>query len=104
MPKSGMEYPYRANSSDSTIAVQRRTQERRSFYVSVRQKFVIFDPNSQVALQKRNEADQPERVDMKRFVRVANGGQRRAGLVQIIFQLLRYFHFIVLFQVQKPSQ
>jgi len=41
MPKSGMEYPYRANSSDSTIAVQRRTQERRPFYVSVRQKFII---------------------------------------------------------------
>ena len=70
----------------------------------ISQKFVVFDPDSQVAFQKRNEANEPERVDMKRFVRVANGGQRRARLVQIIFQLLRvlpFFYWSV--QVNKSS-
>src|SRR5690349_13746673 len=60
----------------------------------ISQKLVVFNPDSQVAFQKRNKANEPERIDMKRFVRVANRRERRAGLVQIISQLLRYFHFL----------
>jgi len=41
MSKSGMEYPYQVDPRDSAVAVQRKSQERRSFYVTVRQKFVI---------------------------------------------------------------
>jgi biofilm PGA synthesis N-glycosyltransferase PgaC len=40
MPKPGMEYPYGVDPRNSTVIVQRGTQER-SFYVSVRQKFVL---------------------------------------------------------------
>lgn len=41
MSKSGTDYPYRVDTRDSTVDVLRNERERRSFYVSVRQKFVV---------------------------------------------------------------
>src|SRR5262245_26488016 len=41
MSKSGTEYPYQVDPRDSTVTSHRKTQERRSFYVTVRQKFVV---------------------------------------------------------------
>src|SRR5262252_196757 len=41
MSKSGTETPYHIDPRDPTAVVGRKWQERRSFYVTVRQKFVI---------------------------------------------------------------
>jgi poly-beta-1,6-N-acetyl-D-glucosamine synthase len=41
MSKSGTDYPSSVDPRDPTVIVQRNEQERRSFYVTVRQKFVV---------------------------------------------------------------
>ncbi|HET9216396.1 MAG TPA: glycosyltransferase family 2 protein [Terriglobia bacterium] len=41
MSNSGTEYPYQVDPGDSNVLVHRKEQERRSFYITVRQKFFI---------------------------------------------------------------
>ena len=41
MSNSGTEYPFRVESRDPSVALRKNEEERRSFYVTVRQKFLI---------------------------------------------------------------
>jgi hypothetical protein len=53
----------------------------------LRNELIVLDPDVKVALEKSNQANQPERVDLQRLVRVADWRQGGALFVEIFNEL-----------------
>ena len=58
----------------------------------LREKFFIFDSDPQVTFHKGNQANEPERVDLERLVRVGDRRQWRPRFVEIFLEFRRYVH------------